>query len=430
MQRDHALRDPARLGPLVGAPRERDLALAVRRVGDELLLGVGPKPRRHGLDDRVGRSEDPRPRSEVGVERESFGGRAVGAGELRRELEQVVQGRAAPGVDVLVGVAHRGDRVPVAEHEPHQLGLGDVRVLILVEEHRLEPGPVVGDDLGVALHHVDRPLDLVPEVDHAELALQLAVASGRAGQLEPLLRRLEHALGPGGLQCVEAALEPGGGLGRLDQVVLHLVVELKDLRDERGLVGRRGVLEGDVVEHARAERGALRGGEDARGRLVAGEHAVPLEQTRGEPVVVGDLGLLTLAEFEAGERPAHADPQVVGGLVREGEAEDVAGHRTVVVGLDAAGRRERQVDDARGHHRGLPRAGAGDQDVRLERHRDRSPLLVGGRRAHRRLDLGRDRRQPAHARTSSTGKIGRPSTYNGHSDLNSHQKQLAAGFGR
>ena len=61
---------------------------------------------------------------------------AVGAAEDLRELEQVVQARAAPGVDVLVGVADRRHRVALSEERGHQHRLRVVRVLVLVEQDR------------------------------------------------------------------------------------------------------------------------------------------------------------------------------------------------------------------------------------------------------------------------------------------------------
>ena len=209
MQGHHPLGDAARLGPFVGAAGERDLACAVGRVRDELLVGVGPLPRRHGLDDRVGRREDPRaPTGSSCRAGAAPTGEPSAQGNCVGELEQVVEGRAAPRVDVLVGVADRGDRMPVAEQ----------RVASARPARRSCPGTRRGARPGTARGGprrprggvpsiVDRPLDLVAEVDHAELALQLAVAPGRSRELEPFLRGLVDALGPGGLQRVEAALE-------------------------------------------------------------------------------------------------------------------------------------------------------------------------------------------------------------------------------
>ena len=206
----------------------------------------------------------------------------------------------------------------------------------------------------------------------------------------------------------------------------NLVVELQDLAHERGLVGGRGVLERHAVEHAPAEFLALRLAEHAGARLEPGEHAVPIEQGRREPVVVHDLGFLALGELEVRERTPDAQAQVLGRLVREGEAQHVARHHARRV--DAAEGTEREVDHARGHHGGLARSGAGDQHAGFERPRDRRPLLVGGLGAHRGGDLRR-RHTGAH-RAAASSKTGCPSGNNGQSDLKSHQKQFAVGFGR
>ncbi len=132
MKLDAPVGDPLRLGPLVEHPHDAHLALAVGREGYE------PFPRRalrlgHRRDHRVGGGQDPRARSEVRIQRQLCGARAVGLREFLGEPEQVVQRRAAPGVDVLIGVADRGDRVAVAEERGHQLGLRDVGVLVFVE---------------------------------------------------------------------------------------------------------------------------------------------------------------------------------------------------------------------------------------------------------------------------------------------------------
>ena len=256
-----------------------------------------------GADHRVGGREDARPRAEVRVQRQLRGGRAVGPRELLREAEQVVERGPAPRVDVLVGVADRGDRVAGAEQRRHQLGLRDVRVLVLVEQHGLEARAMVGDHVGEPRHDLERAVDLVAEVDHAELGLQLAVDHGGLDQLDPLLRRLVGALGAVRLQHLEAVREPGQRVAGRDPVVLQLIVELEDLADQRGLEGRRRELEGHAVEHPAAQLLALGLVQHARAGLEAGQHPVAVEQRRREPVVVHDLGLLALGELERARAP-------------------------------------------------------------------------------------------------------------------------------
>ena len=292
------------------------------------------------------------------------------------------------------------------EQGVHQIGLGDVRVLVLVEEHGRVARALIEHDPRVALGDLDRAVDLVAEVDHPELALQPPVARRGLRELHALLGSLVHAVRPGVLQ----QLEPGGDV-RLDlhrghAVVLRLFVELEDLRDERGLPGRRGVLERHPVEDPRAELRALRLGQDARAGLEAGEHAVTLEERCREPVVVRDLRLLALGELQRGQGATDAEPQVVGGLVREREAQDVAREHALlgVDALDPAEGGERQVHDPRGHHRRLAGPGPGDQHAGFERPGDGRPLFVGGLGAHRGDDLARHgpRLRRAHPVTSKT----------------------------
>jgi len=166
------------------------------------------------------------------------------------ELEQVVERGAAPRVDVLVRVADRRHRVPVPEQGVHQICLGDVRVLVLVQEHGAEPGAMIGDDLRVPLRDLDRAIDLVPEVDHAQLALELPVPRARLGELEPLLGGLVHAVGSRVLEQFQPGRHVRLDLHRPHPMVLGLFVELEDLRHEGGLPRRGGMLEGHPVEHA------------------------------------------------------------------------------------------------------------------------------------------------------------------------------------
>ena len=373
-------------------PGDRDLALAVGRVGAELLVGIGPLRVRDGSDDRVRGGEDPGPGTEVRVQGEAGGRCPVRPGEPLGELQQVVERGAPPRVDVLVRVADGRHRMTLTEQGVHQVRLRDVRVLVLVQEHGAEARAVIGDDLRVPLRDLDRAIDLVPEVDHAQLALELPVPRARLGELQPLLGGLVHPVRSRVLEQLEPGRNVRFDLHRPHPMVLGLFVELEDLRHERRLPRRGGVLERHPVEHARAELAPLSLCEDPGSRLEAGEHAVALEQGRREPVVVQDLRLLPFGELQRREGPTDAQPEVVRRLVRERQAQDVAGEHALVRvdAVDPTEGRERQVHDPSGHHRGLPRAGACDQHARFERPRDGPPLLVGGRGTHGGEDLRRD----------------------------------------
>src|SRR3972149_90907 len=94
---------------------------------------------------------------------------------------RAVSTRPAPPGVVVVGAPARRHRVAAAEHVLEQPGLRDVGVLVLVEEHGAESLPVGLPDLGMLAHDARREADLVPEVDHAELALQRVEELDRAG---------------------------------------------------------------------------------------------------------------------------------------------------------------------------------------------------------------------------------------------------------
>ena len=89
----------------------------------------------------------------------------------------------------------------------------------------------------------------------------------------------------------------------------------------------------------------------------------------GERVVGVDETSSPDSSCSSVERETDTVLQLVGGLVREREAEDL--RRRERLGLE-------RPRDASGHHRGLAGAGPHDQVDRLERVADRAPLLVGG----------------------------------------------------
>ena len=396
------------------------LARAVLEPRDEPLVGVRPLRFGELRDHDVGRLQDPGARAEVRVERKLHGRRTVGARELLREVQQVEQAGAAPRVDVLVGVAHGRHRMSFAEHARDQLRLRDVGVLVLVEQHGAEPLPVLGGHLRVLLDHLERQRDLVAEVDRAQVALQLPEDRGSARQLDPLQRRAIRAVGTVFLQLLQPRLVERDDLLRRAPMVRRLVVEQQDVVDHAALVLGLHVLERHQVHDPRAQLRALRGGEHALVRLDAREHPVAREQLRREAVVVHDLGLFALRELQARERVADPLLQVLRRLVRERQAEDVAGQHARRIAVELPGRGERQVDDARGHHGRLARPRAGDEHERLERPRDRPPLLLGRlAAAHDGDDLRRVRALRHVAR--SVGNSGAPCGYSEQSVLKSQK---------
>ena len=200
------------------------------------------------------------------------------------------------------------------------------------------------------------------------------------------------------------------GLG-FDEVVLELLVQIQDVADDRGLPPRVQRLERHPVEHPGRDLRALRLAEHPLAGFEPDQHPVAFEHLGGERVVVRDLGFLALVQLEGAERLAHLEDQVLGGLVREREAEHVARHHALVIGRPGPRRDHREVDHARGHHRRLPRSGAGHDHAGFERPRDRGPLFGRGVAAEEvddrlRVALGHE---PA---TTSAGAVAGASTGN------------------
>jgi len=339
-------------------------------------------------DQRVCRLQDPAAGPEVRIQRQLLCRGAVGLSEASGEFEQVVEAGTAPRVDVLVGIADRRDGVPRGEDAFEQSCLGDVRVLVLVEQNGREAPPVLLADLGMVPDDAGGERDLVSEIDHAELPLQFLEPRDGVGELDAFLRRSVRAIGTVLGECFEPFLVELDDLVGLDKVILRLVGQVEDVADDRGLPLARQVFERHQIEHTRAELDPLCRRQHALARLDAVEHAVAFEQLLGEPVVVGDLGLLTLLQPQRRERLADPEDEVLRGLIREREAQHVAGEGAF--GSVAVGASEREPDHARGHHRRLARSGAGNDDARLERPRDGAPLFLRRLRADELDDLARD----------------------------------------
>ena len=321
----------------------------LRSHGRSSLSGIGPLVGRQGVDHPVGGLEDPRARAEVRVQRELLRLRAVGARELRAEAQQVPQAGAPPRVDVLIGVADRGHRVPAAEDRAHQDRLRVVRVLVLVEQDGAE-APAVGlADLRVRRRDPDGVRDLIAEVDHAELRLDVAEHPDGPSDLDPLLRRGERVRGLGLAQHVELALDVLDDLLGLDEMVLQLFVEVGDVPDDRRLPARVLMFERHPVQDPRRDLGPLGLAEHPLAGLEPDQHPVALEHLGRERVVVRDLGLLALVELERSERSSDLQDQVLRGLVRERQAQHVARHHARVVGLQRVRSRP-----SRGRRRGRP----------------------------------------------------------------------------
>ncbi len=257
------------------------------------------------------------------------------------------------------------------EQAGQQQPLGDGGVLVLVEEdhpellaqQRAHLGPGGGELRGEGY--------LVAEVEQVAGAFGGAVAADELQQFEAAA----HGLGdltqvlvgePGAGQHVQQRGVVEAQALRVDQVLGEFRVEREEVADQVGDgLGERGVRAGCVAQHLRGELEAGGVGEEAGAGLQADAQAVVLQELAGEGVVRGDarlpagrggVGRGGVGVGDAGPRQggAYALGQFTGGLVGEGETEDL-------LGRDRAGADE--PDHAGGHHGGLAGSGTGDDHL-------------------------------------------------------------------
>ncbi|VWX46794.1 conserved hypothetical protein [Micrococcus sp. 116] len=352
--------DPLRLGGLVlrGVADDR----GALPLGRPQALGTAV---RVALDHRVGGVQDGLRGAVVLLELDGDGVR-----EVLLELDDVADVRAAERVDGLVRVADDGQLAAGGLHalgvarrageEPDQAVLCVVGVLVLVHEDVAEPAAVVVQHARERLEHVDRHADQVVEVQGVGLA--------QAGRVVPV--------DGGDGAAPRVPLGHGGGVVvRLHELVLQGADAV-----QQGL-GREAlrvqlVLLGDGGDQAQAVRRVVdgeRGLQPDVGGLVAQQpHGGGME--RGDPHPLGG----------GTDQTGHALAHLRGGLVREGDGEDLVRPRP------SGGEQPR---DAVGQHPGLARAGARHDQQRRPRVGHRGCLL---------------RVEPRHERLGSVRRRGRP----------------------
>ena len=310
---------PARLVALVAAAVEL-WRLATLELGPQ-PLGAAPLV---VLDKRRGGVENRLRRAVVALQLPHRG-----TLEVALELEYVVQLGAAPAVDALVLVAHRGEVAVVADHLVNQPHLGVVGVLELVDQQ-------VGDAAAQALAHllffVEQPhgeAQHVVEVDRRGVAQQGLVAT---------VDRRHLAL-------VEAARR-GLVLARPDEAVLGAADRGEHLAWLERAFGDALLLEGlldggDLVVAV----------EDDKAGWYADAGAPAAQQAEGEAVKGAD---------EAGQRrdaqqALDALLHLAGRLVGEGDGHHCFGRHAQLA---------HQPGDAIGDDARLARAGPGQDELR------------------------------------------------------------------
>ena len=175
--REHRVGDPFRLVGVRRQQRARD-GVSAHPLGDPLRRyqlgdpGAG-RPQRPGQGVRD--VQDLRPVAPALGQVQHPRVAAARPGELGREPVEGARRGAAPAVDRLARVTHRGDRVAAAEERVEHDHLGVAGVLVLVEQHHLEPAAFDRADLGMVAGDPRGPGHLVTEVHRLDVEFALLV---------------------------------------------------------------------------------------------------------------------------------------------------------------------------------------------------------------------------------------------------------------
>ena len=152
------------------------------------------------------------------------------------EIQQILDVRAAPGVDRLVRVAHDEEVAVIAAQHLHQLVLQRVDILKLVDHDVFEPLLPLEPDVLVLLENIERELDevVVVEAEALFLLIEIAVEDDvprRVGALVLFAQRVErhrdHVLVILRLLKELSDLDhvPCGGIGHVAQCEAALFVD-------------------------------------------------------------------------------------------------------------------------------------------------------------------------------------------------------------
>ena len=333
----HALGDKGGLG---GGIRQGD----ERGPGAQRLAGraqVFFEAAGIGADGGVGEIEDLGDAAVVGLDDVDLGARIP-----FRETEDERHVRAAPGVDRLRVVADGHQAVGFAGEQVDHAALDAVGVLILIDEHVSEAFLIELQHVGVLLEEADGEDEQVVEVHRVGGLLFLDVALADFFDFLGPVVELVVAGGDdfleGGVGVFDEGEHRGEHVGLREAALFRIDIERADDGVEDGFLvvaiedgeraGEAEVL-GMAAEDARADR--VEGAGPERGGVVRDEFADAL----------GHLA---------------------GGLVGEGEQQDLAGVDAVV----------EQPGHAVGESAGFPGAGAGDDQRAAGRRGDGGVLLL------------------------------------------------------
>ena len=297
-------------------------------------------------DESVRRVEDPVVRAIVLREDDD-----TGPGEVSDKDPEVRHRRAAPAVDCLIVIANGGDvRVPRAE-QLHDLELGPVRVLELVDEDVLVLPLEPAEHVRSRAQEPEGVDDLVAEVDGAARAHQLLVLRIGSRELELLGGALPQRL------VLGRRAGEGRQAVRVGRVLLGrdvLVLAAADQGDERlevsGRITQRPVaLERQLEEPVAEEDDLLGAVQDAEVGLEPELEGVLAQQPVTERVEGGNLDVRVPVGHEGVDALFHLGR----GLVGEGERQDLFGPGFLL---------GNEPGDAAGDDGGLARARAGNDE--------------------------------------------------------------------
>ena len=163
------------------------------------------------------------------------------------EIQQILDVRAAPGVDRLVRVAHDEEVAVIAAQHLHQLILQRVDILKLVDHDVFEPLLPLEPDVLVLLENIERELDevVVVEAEALFLLIEIAVEDDvprRVGALVLFAQRVErhrdHVLVILRLLKELSDLDhvPCGGIGHVAQCEAALFIDDAEHRVDVGII--------------------------------------------------------------------------------------------------------------------------------------------------------------------------------------------------
>ena len=314
-----------------------------------------------------------------------------GAGVAGLEIEDVVHRGATEGIDRLVVVADHRDVAVRLGQQRHELRLGPVRVLELVDQDVAEPTSDRGPRRRRLPHEPQRQRHLVTEVDEPAFGQQLLVAGvgpGELGLASSHLAERRTVVAGRGIDGRRLGPDPSR-VGRVrrgrDVLVLASTEQRRERREEPGRIAQRPVLvEVEIVEVLAQEDHDLGPRQHPDVRREAELQRELADDPVAKRMERGDRRVRVAIRDEL----IDADGHLVGRLVREREGQDLRWPRTP---------RGDQPGDPPGDDLGLSGARPRDHEEWPIAVRDRAELV--------RVETTEQLIHPARSRCAGHGRI-------------------------